>query len=152
MRQKIGLGMILCLSLVMVVFALVRGGGMHLSHDVIDAVWLAFWQQNECNIAVIMFSLTAFRSFFVPGDGEGGRFEWLATVCRRLKSKLSKLFPGTFSPEPEGSYYDNHGQLPSEQGDQPMVQSQEPAIPAPTISGMRTAIDKAGSLQEELRV
>ena len=65
MRQKIGLGIILSLSLVMIMVAITRMAGIRLPQVVIDVVWLAFWQQQECSIAVIMFSMTAFRSFFV---------------------------------------------------------------------------------------
>ena len=31
----------------------------------VDIVWSTFWQQQECSVAVIMVSVSAFRSFFV---------------------------------------------------------------------------------------
>ena len=65
MRQKIGLGLSLCLSLVMVIVSIVRIAGVYLADGSVDIVWLAFWMQQECSIAVIMVSVSAFRSFFV---------------------------------------------------------------------------------------
>ncbi len=32
----------------------------------IDIVWLFFWQQQECSIAILMISVSAFRPLFVP--------------------------------------------------------------------------------------
>ncbi|MCJ1324811.1 hypothetical protein MMC10_001473 [Thelotrema lepadinum] len=82
-RQKLGLALSLCLSLVISSMAVIKmaggvtgsggGGG-------VDIVWIAFWQQQEASIAVIVISVSAFRSFFVGGTrtsaadrGEGGR-------------------------------------------------------------------------------
>jgi len=64
LRQKFGLGCVLSLSLFMIVIAVIRMGGIQQASGVVDIVWLAFWQQQECSIAVIMVSVSAFRSFF----------------------------------------------------------------------------------------
>lgn len=73
MRQKIGIGSSLCLSLVMVLVAVVRISGVRLPNGKPDLVWLAFWQQQECSIAVTMVSLTAFRSLFVAEPSRRAR-------------------------------------------------------------------------------
>jgi len=65
LRQKIGLSLSLCLSLVMIIVSIVRISGVYLADGNVDIVWLAFWMQQECSIAVIMVSVSAFRSFFV---------------------------------------------------------------------------------------
>ena len=91
MRQKLGLALFLCLSLVMVVVAVVRIAGIHLSRGNVDIVWLAFWMQQESSIAVIMVSSSAFRSFFVvntvdspsPGYSPGS---WKRKLLRRRPS------------------------------------------------------------------
>lgn len=62
--QKAGLSLTLCLSLVMVLVAIIRSAGVKHAGTV-DIVWLTFWKQQECSIAVIMVSVIAFRSFFV---------------------------------------------------------------------------------------
>ena len=68
-RQKVGIGFWLCLSLVMVIVAIVRMAGIKLEGGNVDIVWLAFWQQQESSIAVIMVSMSAFRSLFVESGG-----------------------------------------------------------------------------------
>lgn len=56
----------LCLSLVMVLVAIIRTAGIKFAGTV-DIIWVQFWAQQECSIAVIMVSVVAFRSFFVAG-------------------------------------------------------------------------------------
>lgn len=68
-RQKVGIGLWLCLSLAMIVVAIVRIAGIKLAGGDVDIVWLAFWQQQESSIAVIMVSASAFRSLFVVSTG-----------------------------------------------------------------------------------
>lgn len=63
-QQKFGLGCVLSLSLFMIIIAVIRMAGIQQASGVVDIVWLAFWQQQECSIAVIMVSVSAFRSFF----------------------------------------------------------------------------------------
>jgi hypothetical protein len=65
MRQKFGLGIILCLSIAMIIIAAVRIAGIKGDHGEVDIVWLAFWQQQECSTALIMICVSAFRSLFV---------------------------------------------------------------------------------------
>ena len=68
-RQKVGLAFSLCLSGAMVLVTIVRIAGIKLrGSGSVDIVWLAFWQQQECSIAVLMLSVSAFRSFFVPSS------------------------------------------------------------------------------------
>lgn len=64
-RQKAGIGFWLCLSFVMVIIAVVRIAGIKLPGGNVDIVWLAFWEQQESSISVIMVSMSAFRSLFV---------------------------------------------------------------------------------------
>jgi hypothetical protein len=118
MRQKLGLALFLCLSLVMVIVAIVRIAGINLRGGNVDIVWLAFWMQQECSIAVIMVSSSAFRSFFVvntvdspsPGYSPGS---WKRRLLRRR-------------PSP------NRDDMESANG--------LPQVPRATLTGMRTAI------------
>ncbi|MCJ1251121.1 hypothetical protein MMC30_008352 [Trapelia coarctata] len=64
LHQKIGLGCMLSLSVVMIVISITRMAGVTLYADSYDLVWLTFWQHQECSIAVIMVSATAFRGYF----------------------------------------------------------------------------------------
>ncbi len=70
--QKLGLGVFLCLSIVMVVVAIVRMSGYRI-HGVgingsLDTTWSFFWVYIEACVATIMASITAFRSLFVQGS------------------------------------------------------------------------------------
>lgn len=63
--QKLALGVSLCLSIMMIISAIVQISGIHAPSHAIDVTWEIFWQLVEACIAVIMVSLTAFRSLFV---------------------------------------------------------------------------------------
>ena len=65
LRQKLGIGAFLCLSIVMIVIALIYTSRIRTSVDSFNLVWKLFWQQVGACAAVIMVSLTAFRSIFV---------------------------------------------------------------------------------------
>lgn len=151
-RQKLGLGMTLCLSLVMAIIAFVRIGGIHLPGGQVDVVWAAFWQQNECSIAVWMVSMTAFRSFFTmerDGHRRDSRFEWLANLCRSFNRRMLKLFTKRFRNRQEDSSSTPYPIYQSDRSGQPFIQSHEPSIPSGTIAGVRTAIDIAGRTHNE---
>jgi hypothetical protein len=62
LRQKLGIGFFLSLSVFMIVIAIVRISRVHASDF---ETWAIFWQQFEGCIAVLMVSLTAFRTLFV---------------------------------------------------------------------------------------
>ncbi|KAK6219462.1 hypothetical protein LQW54_002194 [Pestalotiopsis sp. IQ-011] len=61
---KFGLAVFLCLSIFMAVCAVIRIAGFHYK-GLEDDTWEFFWQQAEGAVAVIMASITAFRTLFV---------------------------------------------------------------------------------------
>lgn len=64
--QKISVGIILSLSIVMIGIALVRG----ISYPILgtsDQTWSVFWIQLQSSISVIMVCIPAFRTLFVAG-------------------------------------------------------------------------------------
>lgn len=72
LRQKLILGTTLCLSIFMIIIAIVRISKIRIKSPYeglgMDIVWVIFWQQVEACTAVIMVSLSAFRSFFVAHE------------------------------------------------------------------------------------
>ena len=62
-QQKFIVGPFLCLSLVMIVFAILRISKTH-SAKTVDICWLAFWQYLEAGIAIIVTSVTTLRTVF----------------------------------------------------------------------------------------
>ncbi|MCJ1402777.1 hypothetical protein MMC11_005998 [Xylographa trunciseda] len=119
-RQKVGLAVLLCLSLVMVITAITRISGIKLPGGAIDIVWLAFWQQQECSIAVIMVSVSAFRSFFVVSASNN---------ASPRKPKSSTYWRRRLVQKRSASSED------SEKEDNVL-----PQIPSATMTGMRTVI------------
>lgn len=61
---KFGLAIFLCLSIFMAICAIIRIAGFHYK-GVEDDTWEFFWQQLEGAVAVMMASITAFRTLFV---------------------------------------------------------------------------------------
>ncbi|MCJ1372174.1 hypothetical protein MMC20_003396 [Loxospora ochrophaea] len=63
-HRKLTLGAVLCLSIFMIVIAIVRVTSAKLPGSVTDSSWIFFWQSIEAAIAIIMVSLTVVRSLF----------------------------------------------------------------------------------------
>ena len=122
-RQKIGLAVSLCLSLVMVVVAVVRISGIKLAGGAVDIVWLAFWQQQECSIAVIMVSVSAFRSLFIanPSSSPSPKPPNSPTYWRK------RLLRGRPASDQDGDE----------------IRNGLPQIPRPILTGMRSMIQGA---------
>lgn len=128
-RQKIGLACSLCLSCFMVIVTIVRIAGMKpRGSGSVDIVWTAFWQQQECSIAVLMVSVSAFRSLFVPSPArppvQGQQGYSPSEKRRRLLRR-----------RPDADLYDTHGT------------NGFPQIPNATLTGMATLI--GGDRQSE---
>ena len=85
-RQKFGLAAFLCLSICMIIMAIVRVSGIHYRGK-FDNAWIFMWQQVEACIAVTMLSLTAFRSVFVaskPSLNNKKASPWVPSTGRLL--------------------------------------------------------------------
>lgn len=122
-RQKIGLGVSLCLSLVMAIVSIVRISCIKFNGGAVDIVWLVFWQQQECSIAVIMVSVSAFRSLFVANT---------ATIVSPKQDKLSSYW--------RKRLLQKRNRFEQDSGSNGDELSQ---IPSATLTGMRTMIGGA---------
>ena len=114
LRQKLGIGAFLCLSLCMTAVASVRFSGTRTHAQ----SWEYFLLEIEACVAVWMASLCAFRSVFAS-DSRRVRFEkarpWYSSTVAKLRNR---------NKNPEGVHELRN--LPS--------------IPSATFSGMRTYI------------
>ena len=52
----------------MIILAIIKASGLKTSVGSFALVWEVFWQQIEASVAVLMVSLTAFRSVFVSNS------------------------------------------------------------------------------------
>ena len=141
-KQKLGLGFFLCLSVFMIVIALVRISALVTDIPImpgvtirsIDPTWKFFWQQIEACVAVFMVSFTAFRSFFVM---ETSRYP-----------RASPVKPGSSTRRRLLLW--NKNKRMSEEDDDEKNSNRDglPSIPSATITGLRTFIRGGGGRDE----
>jgi hypothetical protein len=121
--------MFLCLSIVMAMFAIIKIAGFHY-HGLEDDTWQFFWQQAEGAVAVMMASITAFRTLFVKSDQNPNVSiprSPVESFFHRVYSRFRSLAQAT-------------------PGEKPMSSTPRksvlklPKLPAPTFTGMRTFI------------
>ena len=113
--QKLGIGVFLSLSIFMIVIACIRLIGFNIFDHA--QLWQLFWIQVEGSVAVMMVSLTAFRSVFASqgpvAKARKARPWYSSTVAKLRRHKAS----------PDGHNLESL-----------------PEIPTATMSGMRTFI------------
>ena len=116
---------ILGLSIFTIIVSIVRIAGARFPNGSVDSAWVVFWLQLEAAVAVIIVSITSYRSLFVkdkstennkksPRDLRSG-----TGYKRKLWSSLEKR----------------------EEGRKQGVEM--PTLPDPTLTGMRTVIGRA---------
>ncbi|KAI9796329.1 MAG: hypothetical protein M1835_004320 [Candelina submexicana] len=119
-RQKLILGIFLCLNLFMVITASVRVSGIK-SHGTFDDIWLVLWLHIEACVAVAMISLTAFRSAFV--------------VSQSSRSQRQVAKRAWYSSSVEAVKRSRAQRRHDEEAAQEL-----PKIPSATLTGIRTFI------------
>lgn len=120
--QKFSLAVFLCGSILIAIVAIVRVAGYHINGGTVDVTWQAFWIYVETAIAMIMVSLSAFRSLLVnrsPRPSDEKR-RWPMHPFRNGLLRKSKR---SDKSEWEDA---GHGNLPE--------------IPSATFTGIRTFI------------
>ena len=106
----------------MVIVTIVRIAGMqHGGNGNVDIVWLAFWQQQECSIAVLMVSISAFRPLFVPSPSK-------PPIHRQQIYSPSEKGRRLLRRRPDPGLYDTH------------ETNGLPQIPSATLTGMASVI------------
>lgn len=119
-QQKIFLGIFLCLSICMIMIAIIKVSGLRIRKSQIDVQWEVFWQDVEATVAVIMVSITAFRSMIgmkTLKAREKRQRSWYSYRRKLLARNFRKVSKDETDIE----------QLPS--------------IPRATLTGMRTFIN-----------
>ena len=117
-RQKYGLLLSLCLSISMIIIALVRISVLPAEQSVQDVPWELFLLQLEASISVLMAAVSAFRSLFASQGSRASRKKESNT--RRARQTFWSRKKSSWRSE---SYIERNG-LPS--------------IPSATITGLRT--------------
>lgn len=137
MTQKLALALSLCLSVVMIIVTIIRASGLLTkSGNSVDVLWEVYWQYVEASVAIIMASLTAFRSFFVVRSSRVQQAHRATSYSTHLALVKRIFTPRTWrksSAEQQG-FELSDGKL-HELPKQPL-----PDIPRPVMTGMHTFI------------
>ena len=106
----------------------------------IDVIWEIYWAYVEASVAIIMASLTAFRSFFIT---RGNRFQGRRPKARSMTglSLLRKLLSGRSWRRP---WTKSSSSGPSDAEPVGYEIDSLPEIPRPHMTGIRTFIRGAG--------
>jgi hypothetical protein len=124
---KFGLIAFLCLSIFMAICAIIRVSGFEY-HGVEDDSWQFFWQQAEGTIAVMMASITAFRTLFVRPTNDPDVSTPRSPV-ENFYQNLRRRFQTLAQAKPE-----------EKPGSTKSAFLKLPKLPAPTFTGVRTFI------------
>ena len=112
----------------MIIIAIVRISGMVLRNS-LDMVWVLFWHQVEGAVAIIMVSITAFRSLL-----------GIKALKERERQKMERPW-FSYRPKPLARYFKKETQ--DESNSQKL-----PSVPGATLTGMRTFINGNGIWDE----
>lgn len=117
-RQKLRLGLSLCLSIFIIITAVVKISRLRDTHGTFNMAWVLFWHYAEACIAVLMVSLTAFSSLF---------------VSQNLSPQRPNIAPSWYAKL----------HLRRARRDQDLEWTDLPSIPPATLTGMRTFIGRS---------
>lgn len=121
LRRKLLLGFILSLSIFTMIVSIVRIAGADLANGLVDSIWVNFWLQIEATVAVMIVSITAYRSLFVADKTSNGRSPKQYTSIETIKKRIQ------WKRRDKGKAV----QLPTLQ------------VPDPAMTGMRSVIRRA---------
>ncbi|KAH8889082.1 hypothetical protein GQ53DRAFT_767203 [Thozetella sp. PMI_491] len=125
---KFGMAVFLCLSIFMAICAVIRLAGFHYK-GLEDDTWEFFWQHAEGAVAVMMASITAFRTLFVKPS--------TAADVATPRSPAENFFRRVFTRFQVLARAQPEEKPASTQSTQIL---RLPQIPSPTFSGVRTFI------------
>ncbi|KAL8851146.1 MAG: hypothetical protein Q9221_003949 [Calogaya cf. arnoldii] len=117
LRRKMILMFVLGLSIFTIIVSIVRIAGARYPNGLIDSAWVVFWLQLEASVAVVIISLTSYRSLFVKDkstDKKSPKYH-STSYKRKLWSREKREQKGV----------------------------EMPTLPNPTLTGMRTVIGRA---------
>ena len=142
MTQKLALAVSLCLSAAMIIFTIIRASGLIVkSGKSVAVVWGVYRLYVEASVAVIMASLTAFRSFFVVRSTHVQQPQKETSESTRLallRRTFNLLTLRKASGEQQGFEF-----LNEELHD--LRKEPLPKIPRPVMTGMHTFIQGRGA-------
>ncbi|KAI0122341.1 hypothetical protein F4814DRAFT_206854 [Daldinia grandis] len=125
---KFGLAIFLCLSIFMIICAIIRIAGFYYK-GLEDDTWEFFWQHMEGAVSVMMASITAFRTLFVK-QANSADDTMPRSPVESLFRKLFRRFQHLAQAQPN--------EKPASSSDTSIPKL--PGIPSPIFTGLRTFI------------
>ncbi|KAJ4304989.1 hypothetical protein N0V90_000517 [Kalmusia sp. IMI 367209] len=133
-KTKLSIGFFLCLSIFMIACAIARASGyIHRGSRIPDTLWRVFWQEVEGCIAVMMASITVFRTLFVSENQES--INQRATLEQR-PSFFTRMLPAFLSRK-RSSARGSESDISLQKNDKHV---ELPALPSATMTGIRSFI------------
>ncbi|KAI1855548.1 hypothetical protein JX266_000413 [Neoarthrinium moseri] len=90
--NKIGLGVFLCLSLFMLACSITRAAGTYYNNT-LDTPWQVFWLHAEACVAVLMASVTVYRSVLVNSSKMSSSLQRFVDKVLRIRSSNEGMEP-----------------------------------------------------------
>ncbi|KAI0431908.1 hypothetical protein F5Y09DRAFT_354428 [Xylaria sp. FL1042] len=124
---KFGLAIFLCLSIFMIILAIIRMSGFYYK-GLEDDIWEFFWRQTEGAVSVMMASITAFRTLFI----------------KQKTNNRPEEPPEVLPPSPFRRFLARFQALAREQPDEKPSLALDsskfrlPKVPSPVLTGIRT--------------
>lgn len=123
----------------MIIIAIVRISGLRIETAILDIVWELFWQQTEAAVAVIMVSITAFRSL-------------LGIKAHKTREKLTTQRPWNLlhhhRPIVQAGYFKKTKTTKTTTHDESEFEPL-PSVPGANFTGLRTFICGESILSNE---
>ncbi|ROW01344.1 hypothetical protein VMCG_05887 [Cytospora schulzeri] len=164
--QKISYSGILCLSVVMIIMALIRLVGSvvttHKTNRGTAPIWGTFWEMLEACLAVIMACFLTFRSVFVKGGGSNhagtpalpnNQFQRPGSFWERLLSTLRfrsryRKSPSVTAEEGHVGVHDGNGNVSAEGREKNyVISTANMTRPTLAFSRLRTLFGSVGGTQ-----
>ncbi|KAL8997934.1 MAG: hypothetical protein Q9169_002927 [Polycauliona sp. 2 TL-2023] len=132
LRRKLILMFVLGLSIFTIILSIVRIAGGRQPNGGVDSAWVNFWLQLEADVAVMIISITSYRSLFVKDKSSKDGGNKKSPRYHGSEGYRKKLWSRSGEKGGEGGGGGGKGRKGVEM----------PTLPDPTLSGMRTVIGR----------
>ena len=109
LTKKIALGSVLCVSVFLIVISIIKVTAVHQIGSQVDTTWGIFWLQAEASVAVILVSLTIFRSLFLADGPKNGNEPNHTPYSPQFSASYKKLWmqktPHSDFPSPPSTIF-----------------------------------------------
>ena len=151
-KQKFWLSVSLCLTVVMIIFTIVRVSGVLTPSGKLDTLWDDFWNIISAEVGLIMTSATAFRVLYSSKTSTEGHKRasildksWISTFIRSSERMIIRAVqPRSRNSHGSAKLYDLTGDLDLSEHRKDLPRVELCTLPRAHMTGLRTAVGNAG--------